>query len=58
MLENKIEISNEEYWKQRCFLAENCLAEMPYERETKHQIKVWEEYYKFIRQYGTPLNNN
>lgn len=58
MLENKIEISNEEYWKQRCLLAESCLEEMPYENNTKPQIKVWEEYYKFIRQYGTTLNNN
>ncbi len=35
MLENKIEISNEEYWKQRCLLAESCLEEMPYEQNTK-----------------------
>lgn len=42
-----------EYWKQRCELAEKCLEASPCDPDiTSDQIKAWSEYHKFIKENG------
>ena len=41
------------YWKQRCLLAEKCLEESPSDPDiTSEQIKAHNSYHKFISHYG------
>lgn len=42
-------LSDADYWKQRCLLAEQCLEESPCDPDiTSDQIKAWNAYHKFI----------
>lgn len=42
-------LSDTDYWKQRCLLAEQCLEESPCDPDiTADQIKAWNAYHKFI----------
>ena len=46
-------LSDVEYWKQRCLLAEQCLEESPCDPDiTADQIKAWNAYHKFISWAG------
>lgn len=46
-------LSDVDYWKQRCLLAEKCLEESPCDPDiTDDQIKAWDAYHKFIRWAG------
>ena len=46
-------LNNENYWKQRCLLAEKCLEESPCDPDiTELQIKAHNSYHKFISHYG------
>jgi len=52
-IKNDAQLSNEEYWKQRCLLAEKCLEESPCDPDmTRDQIKAHSEYNDFIKLYG------
>ena len=47
-------LSDVDYWKQRCLLAEQCLEESPCDPDiTSDQIKAWNAYHKFISWAGT-----
>jgi len=52
--------SDENYWKQRCLLAEKCLEENPCEPDiTKGQIEAHEAYQQFLnREEKSPVNSN
>ena len=46
-------LSDVDYWKQRCLLAEKCLEETPCDPDiTADQIKAWNAYHKFISWAG------
>ena len=46
-------LSDLDYWKQRCLLAEKCLEESPCDPDiTADQIKAWSAYHKFISWAG------
>ena len=46
-------LSDVDYWKQRCLLAEKCLEESPCDPDiTSDQIKAWNAYHKFISWAG------
>lgn len=46
-------LSDTDYWKQRCLLAEQCLEESPCDPDiTSDQIKAWTAYHKFISWAG------
>jgi hypothetical protein len=46
-------LSDVDYWKQRCLLAEKCLEENPCDPDiTSDQIKAWNAYHKFISWAG------
>lgn len=46
-------LSDLNYWKQRCLLAEKCLEESPCDPDiTSKQIKAHNSYHKFISNYG------
>ena len=46
-------LSDVDYWKQRCLLAEKCLEESPCDPDiTSDQIKAWNSYHKFISWAG------
>ena len=46
-------LSDTDYWKQRCLLAEQCLEESPCDPDiTADQIKAWNAYHKFISWAG------
>lgn len=46
-------LSDTDYWKQRCLLAEKCLEESPCDPDiTSDQIKAWNAYHKFISWAG------
>lgn len=46
-------LSDVDYWKQRCLLAEQCLEESPCDPDiTSDQIKAWNAYHKFISWAG------
>ena len=46
-------LSDLDYWKQRCELAEKCLEESPCDPDiTSDQIKVHNTYNKFISNFG------
>ena len=46
-------LSDLDYWKQRCLLAEKCLEESPCDPDiTTDQIKAWNAYHKFISWAG------
>jgi len=46
-------LSDLNYWKQRCLLAEKCLEESPNDPDiTSEQIKAHNSYHKFISHYG------
>jgi len=46
-------LSDTDYWKQRCLLAEKCLEESPCDPDiTADQIKAWNAYHKFISWAG------
>lgn len=46
-------LSDVDYWKQRCLLAEQCLEKSPCDPDiTADQIKAWNAYYKFISWAG------
>ncbi|MEY2868906.1 MAG: hypothetical protein RIR01_1371 [Bacteroidota bacterium] len=46
-------LSDVNYWKQRCLLAEQCLEESPCDPDiTADQIKAWNAYHKFISWAG------
>ena len=46
-------LSDVDYWKQRCLLAEKCLEETPCDPDiTSDQIKAWNAYHKFISWAG------
>ncbi len=46
-------LSDTDYWKQRCLLAEQCLEETPCDPDiTADQIKAWKAYHKFISLAG------
>ncbi len=46
-------LSDLDYWKQRCLLAEKCLEESPCDPDiTSDQIKAWNAYHKFISWAG------
>lgn len=49
----KLLLSDLEYWKQRCELAEKCLEESPCDPDiTSDQIKAHNAYNKFISNFG------
>ncbi len=50
MIEEKnSEISDLDYWKTRCQLAEKCLDETPCDPDiTYEQMKAWDAYHEFI----------
>lgn len=46
-------LSDVDYWKQRCLLAEKCLEESPCDPDTtSDQIKAWSAYHNFISWAG------
>jgi len=46
-------LSDVDYWKQRCLLAEQCLEESPCDPDiTCDQIKAWNAYHNFISWAG------
>ena len=46
-------LSDTDYWKQRCLLAERCLEKSPCDPDiTSDQIKAWNAYHKFISWAG------
>ena len=46
-------LSDVDYWKHRCLLAEKCLEESPCDPDiTSDQIKAWNAYHKFISWAG------
>lgn len=46
-------LSDVDYWKQRCLLAEKCLEESPCDTDiTAEQINAWNAYHKFISWAG------
>lgn len=46
-------LSDTDYWKQRCLLAEKCLEESHCDPDiTSDQIKAWNAYHKFISWAG------
>ena len=46
-------LSDVDYWRQRCLLAEKCLEESPCDPDiTSDQIKAWNAYHKFISWAG------
>jgi hypothetical protein len=46
-------LSDVDYWKQRCLLAEKCLEESQCDADiTSEQIKAWNAYHKFISLAG------
>jgi hypothetical protein len=54
--ENERLKEDNDYWKLRCQLAEDCLEKSPCDPDiTSEQIDAWKAYHEFIKQFGGKL---
>ncbi|MCB0448421.1 MAG: hypothetical protein KDD03_13120 [Gelidibacter sp.] len=55
----KNELSQSEYWKQRCLLVEQCLAESPCDPDiTSEQIEAHKKLREFLSNYKIKQSTN